>query len=115
MLRQARINPRRQISQRTNLSYNAWLRENVIILYAVEHFREAPEGIRFDGVEDRFGELAGVHAGGDIGIGDVAAEEDLPEGGDEVVDALDVAAGRVADRPDVEDPFQGALGCFVAI
>ena len=36
-------------------------------------------------------------------------EEDHEEGCDEVVDALDVSRGGVADGPDVEDPLNHLL------
>ena len=39
----------------------------------------------------------------------------MPEGCHEVIDALDVATGWVADGPEIQDSFQGALGCFVAV
>ena len=115
MFRQPDINPGREVAQSVDLTHDTRLSKDVIILNAVQQLRETPEGIRFDGVEDRFGELAGIHAAFDIVVGDVAAEEDLPERGDEVVDSLDVAARWVPDRPDVEDAFEGALGGFVAV
>ena len=36
-------------------------------------------------------------------------EEDHEEGGDKIVDALDVSRGGVADGPDVEDPLHHLL------
>jgi len=36
-------------------------------------------------------------------------KENDEEGGDEIVDALDVAAGWVPDRPDVKDPLNHLL------
>ena len=36
-------------------------------------------------------------------------EEDHEEGGDKIVDALDVSRGWVADGPDVEDPLNHLL------
>ena len=40
------------------------------------------------------------------GLTDVLEDVDHEEGRDEVVDALDVAAGRVADGPDEEDTLE---------
>ena len=37
----------------------------------------------------------------------------MEEGRDEIVDALNVAARRMADRPDVEDALERALGGVV--
>lgn len=37
---------------------------------------------------------------------DVLREEDNKEGGDQVVDALHVAAGWVSNGPDKQDPFK---------
>ena len=59
--------------------------------------------------------MARIHAAFDVRIRDVGAEEDLPEGRDEVVDALDISTGGVADGPEIEDAFERSLGRFVAV
>ena len=59
--------------------------------------------------------MAGIHAAFDVRIRDVAAEEDLPKGRYEIVDALDVAAGGMADSPEIQDAFERSLGGFVAV
>lgn len=115
MLRQAGINTRSQIAQRTDLADDPRLSKDIVILYPIEQFRQTPKRIRLHGIEDRFGKLAWIHAAFDVVVRDIAAEEDLPERGDEIVDALYVAARWVADRPDVEDAFEGALCGFVAV
>lgn len=115
MLREAGIYPCRQILQRAYLPHYPWLRENVVVLDAIEEFGEAPERIGFYGIEDGLGKLPGVHAACDVIVTDIRAEEDLPEGSDKVVDALDVARGGVPDGPDVEDTLERALGGLIAI
>src|SRR3569833_367666 len=109
------VDPGRQVAQRRHLSLDARPRDDVVALDAVEQLRQAPERAGLDGVQHRPGELAGIHARLDVRVGDVDAQEDLPEGGDEVVDTLDVAAGRVAHGPDVEDALERPLGGLVAV
>ena len=46
-------------------------------------------------------------------LADPHLEEDHQERSDEVVDALDVAGGRVTDGPDVEDPLNHLLDTFL--
>ena len=115
MLRQPGVDAGSEIPQRTNLTYYTRLSKDVVVLYAIEQFGETPEGVRLDGVQDGLRQLAGIHAAFDVVIRDVASEEDLPEGRDEVVDTLHVAARWVADGPDVEDALEGALSGFVAV
>ena len=43
----------------------------------------------------------------------VVAEKDHKEGGDQVVDALHIAAGRSPDGPNVQDPFKAVLTQFL--
>src|SRR3569833_1416303 len=88
------VDPGRQVAQRRPLSLDARLRDDVVVLEAVELLRQAAERVRLGGVD---------------------AQEDLPEGGDEVVDTLVVAAGRVAHGPDVEDALERPLGGLVAV
>lgn len=104
-----------EIAQRADLALDAGLCDNVVVLDAVEELGEAPEGVGFDGVEHRLGQLTRVHAGLDVRVGNVQAEEDLEEGCDEVVYALDVAACWVAHGPEVQDALEGALRGLVAV
>lgn len=106
VFRQPGIDARGEVLEGAHLPHDSRLGEDVVVLDAVEEFGEAPEGVGFDGVEHGAGQLPGVHAAFDARVRDVAAEEDLPEGRDEVVDPLHVAAGGVADGPDVEDSFK---------
>ena len=53
--------------------------------------------------------LAHVELGDVLPVLAVLLQEDEEEGRDEVVDALHVARGRVADRPDVQDPLEDLL------
>ncbi len=90
---------------------DARLREGVVVLDGVQQLVEGPVGVGLDAGQHLVGEGAhveGLHAGEAV-AGHVLGEVGDEEGRHEVVHALDVAAGRVADRPDVEDALEDAL------
>lgn len=108
MRMQRRVDACHQLSQPAYLSLDAGLRKDVVVLDAIEELREAPERVGFDGLEHIGWQQGDVkHFGVRV---DVGAEKDFEEGGSEVVDALNVAAGWMSDRPNVQDPLERALG-----
>lgn len=106
MFRQAIIDARGKISQTCHLSLDSWLMRNVVVLYPVQQLRQTPERVSFDGVKNLLGKLPRIHPKFNVRIRDVGAKEDLPEGRDEIVDALHVARSRMPYRPDVQYSFQ---------
>jgi hypothetical protein len=99
VLGQIAIDTRCEITEGSNLALNAGLSHNVVILDAIEQLGQAPEGVSLDRVKNRLRELSWVHARLNIGVPDVDTKEYLPERRHQVIDALNVAAGWVADRP----------------
>ena len=76
----------------------------VVIQNAVQNFTQAVVGVAFDFAEmffSKFLQFGRNFEGVEVDFG-VLGKEDDDEGSDYVVDALDVAAGRVAHVPDVE-------------
>ena len=103
------INSFEQFLKLPYFNLDAGLSKGVVILDPVQNFSHAPEAVRLyilpNGLVQTF-ELQTVpcHV-----LVNKILEEYHQEGGDEVVDALDVARGRVPDGPDVEDPLHHLL------
>ena len=112
---QAIIDTRSKIAQACHLSLDSWLVRNIVVLYPVQKLRQTPERVSFDGVKHLLRKLPRIHPKLNVGIRDVGAKEDLPEGGDEIVDALHVARSGMPYRPDVQYSFQRSLCGFVAV
>ena len=95
----------------SNISHlDPGLGEGVVVLYAVEDHGEAPEAVGLDGVPGLEGEGLHLEVGRDVLlVVECVLEEHQEEGGDEVVDALDVPGGGVPDGPDVQDPLVDLL------
>lgn len=115
MLRQPSIDPRREIPQTRHLSLYPRLRKNIVILNAIQKFRQTPKRICLYRIQDGFWKLPGIHAEFYLGICDVGSEEDLPEGCHEIVYALYVTASGVAYCPHVEDALQASLRGLVTV
>ena len=84
------------------------LRACVVVLYVVEQFGEAPVGVRLDALKDIFRRFEGDDVAAE-GVGDEGGHAHEQDGREEVVDALHVAGGGVADGPDVQDALHDAL------
>jgi hypothetical protein len=120
---QRRVNARDEFGHASHRALDPRLRGDVVFLYAVEQTREAPERVGLDGRAHALGQQRHVRllrirlCGAAPSAGDgarraadarteIRRQEDLEERRREVVDALHVAARRVADRPDVEDALE---------
>ena len=80
----------------------------VVIQYPIEDLAQAVVAVPLDALQLPRGEL--VHLRGLEGVQvefDVLGEEHYNEGGDDVVDALDVAAGRMPHVPHVQQSSWG--------
>lgn len=91
-------------------------RGGVVVEDAVEHFAQAPVGIGLDGFEQGFVDFVNVF---DVFKGvlvdlDKVTEIDDDERSYNIIDALDVPAGRMPHVPHIQQPSHHQLDLFVA-
>lgn len=115
MFGQRGVDPRCQVPKCSHLPLDARLGNNVVVLDAVQQLSQAPKRISLNSVQDGLRKLSGVHSRLNVWVGNVQAQEHLPERRHQIINALHIPAGRVPHSPDIQYTLQRPLRCLVTV
>lgn len=106
------INSLDDVGELQDGALNSWLSESEVVLNVRKQFRETPERIRLDLLEDLD---RNVFNGNCVGVSsETALEEDREKRSDQIVDTLDVSAGRILHGPEKQCSFHASLNSRMA-